>query len=130
MYLSSLSHLSSIKNPNLTFTGLIHILNKFDRISCLELKHIDLPYDPFEEYQVVGTSEFSSVASCLRLSRGHLGVSPEHEDHYELTPLGSLGIFNHGLNISPEDALWFEGKVGYFLGHGESSLCVCWIHSY
>jgi hypothetical protein len=49
VHLLSLSHLSSIENPNLTLTGLIHFLNKFDSISRLELKHIDLPYDPSEE---------------------------------------------------------------------------------
>jgi hypothetical protein len=47
--LLSLSHLSSFENPNLTLTGLVHILNKFDEISSLELKHVDLPYNPNEE---------------------------------------------------------------------------------
>ncbi|KIJ99626.1 hypothetical protein K443DRAFT_679804 [Laccaria amethystina LaAM-08-1] len=47
--LFSLSHLSSFENPNLTLTGLVHILNKFHRISSLELKHIDLPYSPNEQ---------------------------------------------------------------------------------
>ncbi|EDR07359.1 uncharacterized protein LACBIDRAFT_298435 [Laccaria bicolor S238N-H82] len=47
--LFSLSHLSSFDDPGLTLTGLMHILNKFDKISSLELKHIDLPYNPNEQ---------------------------------------------------------------------------------
>jgi hypothetical protein len=238
MYLFSLSHLSSIKNPNLTFTGLIDILNKFNEISSLELKHIDLPYDPSEraprgwdlrvqigsillegfkrapfkafnelvngldcESQTIRACELSagyvnetmdftledihstedllsiiptlsnrfvSFISCqglndaclkllskpdphthmwsleilkdLTISRcpgisvralkdlvesrlaaataGGYGVNPEYDDYDELTPLGSLKVFDCGLNISPEDAQWFEGKVRYFSGYG------------
>jgi hypothetical protein len=240
MYLFSLSHLSSIKNPNLTFTGLIHILNKFDNISSLELKHIDLPYDPSErvprgwdvrvqigsillegfkrapfkafnevvdgldcESQTIRACELSAglgyvnemmnftledihstedllsiiptlfsrsvnfiscqglndaclellskpdprtqlwsleilkdltVSRCPGISVRALkdlvesrlaeatacgyGVNPEYDDYDELTPLGSLKVFDCGLNISPEDAQWFEDKVKYFLGYG------------
>jgi len=231
--LFSLSHLPSIKNPNLTFTGLIHILNKFDSISSLELKHIDLPYDPSEqvprgwdlevqicsillegfkrapfkafnelingldlESQTIRACELSAGCvnetmnftledihstedllsiiptlsnrfvsfiscqglndSCLELlskpdPRTHLwsleivrdltisrcpGISvralkdlvesrlaeatarAEYDDYDELTPLGSLKVFDCGLNISQEDAQWFEGKVRRFLGYG------------
>jgi len=56
--LFSLSHLSSIENPNLTFTGLIHFLNKFDRICFLELTHIDLPLIPLRKYRMVGNIDF------------------------------------------------------------------------
>ena len=238
MYLFSLSHLSSLKNLNLTFTGLIHILNKFDRISSLELKHIDLPYDPSEqvpsgwdlrvqicsillegfkrapfkafnelvngldlESQTIRACELSAghvnetmnftledihstedllsiiptlsnrsvnFISCQGLNdaclellskpnpRTHLwsleilkdltisrcpgisvralkdlvesrlveasargyGVNPEYDDYDELMPLDSLKVFDCGLNISSEDAQWFEGKVGCFLGYG------------
>ena len=44
-------------------------------------------------------------------ARGY-GVNPEYEDYDELTPLGSLRVFDCWLNISPEEAQWFEGKVG------------------
>ena len=231
--LFSLSHLSSFENPNLTLTGLVHILNKFDRISSLELKHIDLPYNPNEQVprgsqlrvhfgrillegfkrvtfeafsKLVGGADCQSqtiracemagdindteyltlenihstedllsviptlsnhsltfnscsglndaclgllskpdprtslwnaqtltslnISDCPRISVRALGELVEsrkveatmrgydtdpHYDHLdEMTPIKQLGVYDCGLDLSPEDAQWFEENVEHF----------------
>ena len=42
-------------------------------------------------------------------------MNAEYEDYDELMPLGSLKVFDCGLNTSPEDAQWFEkGRLDAF----------------